>query len=158
MILPKGITGFDVPKTATTVDSKTLVDDCWSAVARQGGRVENRQQTLPGAITSFISRVLILQRGEVAVLLNSVYPWVGFCRPFTPGDCSLDFVDHRSISPLLAAIGRYRVLTAEELQLPITNEMCVELGRGELEQLKYWSSFTGRGRLRVGDAVFNFWD
>ncbi len=158
MILPRGITGFNVPKTAATVEVKVFVADCWSAVARQGGRVDDRPQILRGAHASFVSRVLMLQAGELSVLLNAVYPWVGFCEPLTPGDCSINFLDARSVAPAFAATGRYRALSAEEVERPITDDMCQELGRGELQQLKYWSGLAGRRRLRVGDVIFNFWD
>lgn len=158
MILPKGITGFDVPSNVTAINTKTFVADCWAAAVRQGGRVEDRPQILPGAQTSFLSTVVIIQSGELAVLLNAIYPWVGFCEPLAPGNCLLKFIDARSVAPALAATGRYRVLSARELQCPVTDDMCRELGRAELQQLKYWSGLAGRGRLRAGDVVFNFWD
>jgi hypothetical protein len=120
--------------------------------------VEDRAQTLPGAPISFITRLLIVPGVEIAALLNSVHPWLGFCRPLTPGELSLDFVDHPSFAAALAATGRYRVLTSQELEHPITEDMCSELRQGELIQLKYWSRLAGRGKLRVGDVVFNFWD
>jgi hypothetical protein len=158
MMLPKGITGFNVPKTAATVDTMTFVADCRAFAARHRGRVEDRPQTLPGSPISFITRLLILPGIEIAALLNSVHPWIGFCRPLTPGQTSLDFVDHPAFATALAATGRYRVLTAQELAHPVTEDMCSELRHGELTQLKYWSNLAGRGKLRVGDVVFNFWD
>jgi len=59
---------------------------------------------------------------------------------------------------VFAALGRYRVLSRDELEQPVTEAMCAELGRAELHQLKYWRKLTGQAKLRVGEVVFNFWD
>jgi hypothetical protein len=158
MILPKGITGFNVPNSAAQVDLKLFTADCWAAATAKGGRLEDRPQTLPGAPTSFIARLLVLDRVEIAVLLNAVHPWVGFCLPLTPGHISLEFVDHSPIATALAATGRYHILTKQELECPVTDDKCGRLTHGEVSQLKYWSHLVGRGKMRVGDVVFNFWD
>lgn len=154
MILPRGITGFNVPKKAPRPDEKTFVSDCWAAVAPRG-RVEDRPQILEGSPTSFLTRVLVLPRHEITVLLNSVYPWVGFCRPLQPGMMRLDFVDPGRVATALTASERYRILEASELDQPATEDMLAELGRGERKQLNYWQ---GIDQVRVGDLVFNFWD
>ena len=158
MILPRGVTGFNVPRGMKPSNEKVFVSDCWAAVASRGGKVEDRPQVLTGSPTSFVTRVLILPRRELTILLNAVYPWVGFCRPLEPGECSLEFLDPGRLSESLASTGRYRVLEKSELEQPVTEEMCVELGRAELTQLKYWTDCVGRGKMRVGDVVFNFWD
>jgi hypothetical protein len=158
MTLPRGITGFNVPAGITQLDERTFVSDCWSAVASCRGRVEDRPQVLTGSPTSFVTRVLIFPGDEATVLINRYYPWVGFCRPFSPGSCSLEFLDHGRLAKTLTATGRYRILEKWELQQTITDDMCGELGRGERSEWKYYSSLYGRGQMRVGDVVFNFWD
>jgi hypothetical protein len=108
--------------------------------------------------TSFLTQVLVLPGGEVTALLNKVHPWLGFCRPLEPGDCWLEFVDPGRVGELFAALGRYRVLAGTDLDQPVSETICAELGPAELHQLKYWSKSAGRGTLRVGGVVFNFWD
>jgi len=95
---------------------------------------------------------------EVTALLNRIHPWIGFCRPLEPGDCWMEFVDPGPIAASFAALDRYRVLSRDELDQPVSESMCAELGHSELQQLKYWSKFPGPGKLRVGEMVFNFWD
>lgn len=160
MILPRGITGFNVPKGQAQADRRTFRKDCWQVVTPLSGRAEDRQQVLAPDLVNFISQVLVLPGGEVAALLNRHHPWLGFCRPLEPGQCSLEFVDPcpRRLAESFSALGRYRVLSRAELDQPVTPAMCVELDRGEVSQLKYWSKPAGQDKLRVGEVVFNFWD
>jgi hypothetical protein len=158
LILPRGITGFNVPKGHVEADPQTFHADCWLAVTPLRGRVEDRPQVLNPRFTNFITQVLVLSDGVVTALLNKVHAWVGFCRPLEPGDCWLEFVDMDSVGNALAALDRYRVLSRAELEQSVTESMCAELGPAELHQLKYWSKLAERGKLRVGEVVFNFWD
>ncbi|MDY3554006.1 hypothetical protein R5W24_003122 [Gemmata sp. JC717] len=158
MILPRRITGFNVPKGHAEGDPRSFRADCWRVVAPLHGRVEDRPQVLDVRFTSFMTQVLVLPDREVTALLNKVHAWLGFCRPLVPGGCLLKFVDLDPVGSSFAALGRYRVLSRGELERPVTESMCAELGRGELHQLKYWRKLAERGMIRVGDVVFNFWD
>jgi hypothetical protein len=156
--LPRGITGFNVPKGHAECDARRFRADCWEVVAPLHGRVEERQQVWDVRFTSFLTQLLVLPTGEVTALLNKFHPWVGFCRPLEVGDCRPEFVDPGRVGRLFAALDRYRVLSTAELDQPVDASMCAELGAAELQQLKYWSKLAGRGNLRVGGIVFNFWD
>jgi len=158
LILPRGITGFNVPKGSAEADPGSFRADCWQVVAPLSGRAEDRPQVLCPACTSFLTQVLVLPRRAVTVLLNKVHPWIGFCRPLEPGDCWLEFVDPGTVAARFTALGRYRVLSREELDQPVDSSMVAELGSGESSQLAYWSKLAGRGKLRVGEVIFNFWD
>lgn len=158
MVFPPGITGFDVPKAHAEADPRTFREDCWQVATSLDGRAENRRQVLDARFTSFLAQVLVLPTIEMTVVLNKVHPWVGFCRPLEPGECLLEFVDPAPLAAAFAALGRYRVLSQAELDQAVSDSMCVELGDAERHQLKYWSKSYGRGSLRVGDVVFNFWD
>jgi hypothetical protein len=107
---------------------------------------------------SFITQVLVFPGDEITVLLNKFHPWVGFCQLREPGNCWLEFVDRDQVGALFAALGKYRVLSRAELDQPVTKAMCAELRYAELQQLKYWSKGSERGKFRVGEVVFNFWD
>jgi hypothetical protein len=158
MILPRGITGFGVPRGHSYADPRSFRADCRRVVAPLKGRVEDRKQVLDDRSTIFLTQVLVLPSDEVTALLNKVHPWVGFCRPLEPGQCAPVFVDPRPVATSFAALGRYRVLSRAELDQPVGDAMCADLRRVELDQLRYWSKLAGRGPLRVGDVVFNFWD
>ena len=156
MVFPHGITGFNVPKGHPPVDPVRFQRDCRQIVRPLAGQVQERPQVPAAEHVNFLTLVLVTPYVEVTALLNRHYPWLGFCRPLEPGTCSLDFVDPGRLADSFAALGRYRILAQAELDQPVTDAICAELGRGELQQLKYWSK--GRGRLRVGEIVFNFWD
>lgn len=158
MILPRGITGSNVPKGHALCDADEFRAHCWQAAIALKGRVEDRRQELDSTFTSFMTQVIVLPEHEVTVLLNKVYPWVGFCRPLEPGDCWLEFVDPIPLTTSFAAIVQYLILSQRELDQPVTKAMCTELGAAELQSLKYWSKLAGHGKLRVGEVIFNFWD
>lgn len=158
MILPRGVTGFDVPKGHRGPDRRGFLADCWQAAIGLRGRVEDRPQVAEWVCVNFDAWRIVLPGGEVTALLNQFHPWVGFCRPLEPGSSHLDFVEAEAIGAALADWGRYRVLTQAELMSPMTETMVGELGKGERSQLKRWAKVAGRGGLRVGDVVFNFWD
>src|SRR5262245_61613652 len=131
MILPRGITGFNVPAGQVEADPRRFRADCRAAAAPLRGRVEDRRQVLDERFTNFITQVLALPGGAVTALLNKVHPWVGFCQPLEPGDCWLEFVDPGPVAAALAALGRYRVLPAADWEQSVTEAMCAELGRAE---------------------------
>jgi len=156
VILPRGITGFNIPKGHAAPDPSRFRADCWQVVAPFGGRVDDRPQVLNPRFTNFITQVLVMPDGEVTALLNNVHAWVGFCHPLEPGNCRMDFVDPGRVGNALAALDRYRVLARAELEQTVSESLCAELGHAELHQLKYWSKLGGKPR--VGEVVFNFWD
>jgi hypothetical protein len=158
LILPRGITGFNTPKDRPEADPRSFRADCWQVVAPLSGRAEDRQQVLAPRHVNFLTQVLVLPGGEVTALLNRHYPWLGFCRPLEPGNGSLEFVHPGRAGASFGALGRYFVLSRAQLDQPVTEAMCAELGPAERQQLKYWSALAGRGNIRVGQVVFNFWD
>ena len=159
-MLPRGITGFNVPKGHPRADPKGFLEDCQRVVAPFSGCVEDRPQVLAPDLVNFLTQVLVFPGAEVTALLNRHYSWLGFCRPLVPGDSQLEFVDPRPrrLADSFAALGRYRVLSREELDQPVTEAMCMALGRDEVYQLGYWSKLSRPDTIRVGAVVFNFWD
>jgi hypothetical protein len=160
LILPRGITGFNVRRGQPQADPSRFCADCQYVVTSLAGRSEDRKQVLAPRLVNFITQILVFPDAEVTALLNRHYPCLGFCRPLEPGNCTLEFVDPRPrrVATLFESLGRYRLLNRAELNQPVTAAMCVELGRGERDQLKYWSKLAPERNLRVGDVVFNFWD
>ncbi len=158
VILPRGVTGFDVPEGQPTPDSKVFLGDCWHVAIASRGRVDDLPPVPAWWVANFVAHLLVLPDGAVTALLNRVHPWVGFCRPMGPGSGLLEFTEPGHVGAALGELGRYRVLTHAKLEQPVGASMCAELGRGESAQLKYWAKAAGPGKLRVGDVVFNFWD
>ena len=110
MELPRGITAFYAPEVVRVPDERTFRGDCWSVAISLGGRVVDRAQVLPGSITSFVAQVLDVPGGPVTALLNRAHPWLGFCTPVEPGDCSFRFLDPAPVAEGFAALGRYLLL------------------------------------------------
>jgi hypothetical protein len=158
MLLPRGVTGFNVPRKHAGTDIDDFRADCLAVAASVGGHAEARQQVLDVRSTSFVTQVILLPDESFTALLNKYFPLLGFCEVMTPGDCSLRFIDPGRAADRFARTGRYRVLNREELVQPVTDDMCEKLGRGEMLNLKYWRSLAGTGPIRLGDVVFNFWD
>jgi hypothetical protein len=151
LILPRGITGTNVPKRHDGPDPRVFRADCEQVTAARHGRAEDRPQ---GPYTSFVAQELVLPKGEVTALSNKFHPWVGFCVAAVYGP--IDFVDPPvAVAEAFVALGRYRLLSKAELDLPVVEDMCVDLRDAEVKNIRYW----GQGRpLRVGDVVFNYWD
>jgi hypothetical protein len=160
LILPRGITGFSVPRGRPEADLLQFCADCQQVVTLLSGHSEDRQQVMAPHLVNFITQVLVFPGVEVTALLDRHYPWLGFCRLLKPGNCRLEFVDpspHRVVTSF-ESLGRYRLLNRAELNQPATEATCGELGRAERDQLKYWSKLAAERNIRVGDVVFNFWD
>lgn len=160
LVLPRGITGFSVPRGRPEADPPQFRADCQQVVTLLSGRREDRQQVMAPRFVNFITQVLVFPGAEVTALLNRHYPWLGFCRLLKPGNCRLEFVDPSPsrVVDSFESLGRYRLLNRAELNQPVTAAMCGELSRAEREQVKYWSKLAAEGHLRVGEVVFNFWD
>ena len=157
LILPRGITGFSVPRGRPQADPSHFCADCQQVVALLSGRREDLQQVMAPHLVNFITQLLVFPGAEVTALLNRHYPWLGFCRVLKPGNCWREFVDPspRQVIASFESLGRYRLLSWAELNQPVTEAMCVELGRAERGQLKYWSKLAGEGNLRLATQVYS---
>jgi hypothetical protein len=154
MLLPRGVTGFDSPVDGIAVPGlREFRADCWHVAISVNAKVEHCDPVLP--YTSFVSQVLVRPDSTVVILLNNSLPIVGLCLPYEFGALAFEFVDNERIVSLFTEIGKYELWSKSVLDLPITNEMCAELGPSEKRQLDY---FRIPGRTRVGDVVYNNWD
>ena len=155
MILPRGITGFDVPGGHPATDLRTLTGDCWQFAAPRKGRVGKFSS--PEPVTNFVTVTITLPDRQITLLANHTHPWLAFsatpqlARPFIHFDHPHDLTEH------LTQTGRYYIPTVRQLETPATGSACAELGSGERGQLVYWARAYGEN-LRVGDLVFNHWD
>ena len=60
MILPRGITGFGVPKGHKYADPRSFREDCRHVVAPLNGRAVDREQVFDVRSTSFLTQLLVL--------------------------------------------------------------------------------------------------
>jgi hypothetical protein len=152
--LLRGITGFrhmdDAP--LPTSDVAAFRTHCFTAARLLSGRVSRIESPSDTTGQNFVSVVLELPEGRVAVLLNAHYPVVGFAEPLRESDRQLQFVDIPRLVEVFRNLGVYRVLEASDLEGSATGVDSSQLGPAELEQIRYWKP------TRVGDLVFNFWD
>ena len=116
------------------------------------GRVSQIESPSDTIGQNFVSVVLELPEGRVAVLLNAHYPVVGFAEALGESDQQLRFADIPRLVEVFRNLGVYQVLDASDLEGPATGVDTSHLGPAELEQIRYWKP------TRVGDLVFNFWD
>ena len=155
MILPRGITGFDVPSGHPGTDLRGLTGDCWQFAAPRKGRVG--PVSSPEPATNFVTLTITLPDRQITLLANQIHPWLAFSAtpqlacPFIHFDHPRDLIEH------LTRIGRYHIPTVQQLETPATESACAGLGPSERRQLAYWTRAYG-DILRVGGLVFNLWD
>ena len=153
MILPPGVTGFDVPAEHSASDLRAFVGDCWQFAAPRKGCVETNDRATRDCANFFVVTVRLPDQ-TLTVLLNHVVPWVAFGKTLELSFPIITFDHDRPLAEHLEATGRYRVLTPAELDAEAN---LTELGPGERRQLDYWTR-SYRLDLRVGDIVFNRMD
>jgi hypothetical protein len=89
---------------------------------------------------------------QKVVLLNTVYPVIGFANCPSEGQVSLEYVDCQTLAQAFRTLGDYIILPSEDLNRPLVREMCSELTPSELKRVRYFRP------ARVGDVIFNYWD
>jgi hypothetical protein len=154
MLLPRGVTGFATPEEG--VNRPGLRDfraDCWQVALALNAKVENRETRI---CTSFESHMLVWPDSALVVLLNNTLPILALCQPYPDGTVTFDFTDNEKVADLFEQIGKYEIWRKQDLDAPLTDEMCERLGAAEKRELKYWRH--GWHTMRVGDVVFNHWD
>lgn len=148
MRLPPGATGFDAPGGRTDVGAFTAV--CHHAARAVGATVTGF--TPAGVTPSFHAAGIAHARHHVTVLRHVTVPFIAFARPLADGDINLTFVEHPEFAAALAGLTDTRILTADQLQVPLSQADLSALDRAEHDQIGYWKPAT------VGDVLFNYWD
>ncbi|MBF5032143.1 MULTISPECIES: hypothetical protein [unclassified Micromonospora] len=148
MRLPPGATGFHAPGGRADVRAFTAV--CHHAARALGATIAG--VTPAGVTPSFHTVGIAAARHHVAVLRHVTVPFIAFARPRAVGDATVTFVDHPGLAPVLATLSDARVLTADQLGIPLSQADLSALDRAEHDQIGYWTPAT------VGELLFNFWD
>ena len=148
MRLPPGATGFHTPGGQADVRAFTAV--CHHAARALGATVTG--VTPAGVTPSFHTVDIAAARHHVAVLRHVTVPFIAFARPRAGDDATVTFVDHPGLAAVLDTLTDARVLTADQLGIPLSQADLSALDRAEHDQIGYWTSAT------VGELLFNFWD
>jgi hypothetical protein len=135
-----------------TSDVAAFRAHCFTAARLLSGHVSRIEPPSGPTGQNFVSLVLELPEGRVAVLLNAHYPVVGFAEPPGENERRLRFVDIPRLAEVFGNLGGYRVLEASDLEGSATDVDGSRLGPAELEQIRYWKP------TRIGDLIFNYWD
>ncbi|SNT51426.1 hypothetical protein SAMN05421812_10820 [Asanoa hainanensis] len=146
MELPAGATGFDAA-VADEAEVRGFTTACHHAARATGGAVT---RVVPaGPTPSFHTVEISLGQQRIAVLRHSTLPLVAFTDPRGDGELALTFVDHPDLA---AAMSGVPVLSAGQLNAPVSQADLGALGPAEHEQIGYWRPTS------VGELLFNFWD
>ena len=132
------------------MDAGAFKTACYEAARRLSGRVRATRAAGPAA--NFHTVDLALAGQQLTVLCNAHFSLIGFAEPISPGQQVFDFVDVPPLAEALKSQGRFEVLTATELDSPVTQESLSLLSPAELQQVQYWKPRT------IGQVVFNCWD
>lgn len=96
------------------------------------------------------ARVRIRNGDDVCVLLNFIYPLIGFASRTTGLGAPPNFIDHDELHNVFLDLGRYTVLSKSELEEPVTDDSTALLSKAELSQLKYWKPGVDPNHWTVG--------
>src|SRR5262249_38899855 len=155
MILPRGVTGFREQNDPElpVCNFKAFRGHCYEVNRLLRGNVNNISFVEDLIAKNHVVAILDLPLGIVSVLLNAYFPIIGFAEPH----CGItNHLHHFLRIPELAhafeGFGCYQVMSASELDQPVSEDACQELSPAEIKQIRYWRP------MRIGDVVFNFWD
>jgi hypothetical protein len=145
--LLSGLTGFE---PAPRVDFKALRTACHDAARRTDGRVA---EVIEAQIAMSYHTVLVAYRDEtVAVLANAFHPLLAIAEPPHPHEFCPPFREAPELAAALAEHEPFRVLSAAELNRPLSTVDLSGLSAAEHRELRTWEAAT------IGDVVFNHWD
>jgi hypothetical protein len=121
---------------------------CHEAARQAGGKVERVVDPFPA---NYSMAVIGFSDVSIAVLLNKLYPILGFAKPPTDGQIDFEYINS-PLADFFKTQGTYNVAGAEELNRPLLRELCKDLTPNELKQVRYFRPTS------VGAVVFNYWD
>ncbi|RAN91985.1 hypothetical protein GAR05_06549 [Micromonospora saelicesensis] len=149
MKLPPGATGFNLPHDVQA-DLEAFTAVCHHAARAIDAAVTG---VTPADVTPNFHTVDITDaQHHIAVLRHTTLPIIAFARPHTNDDVTTTFVNHTDLAAALTNLTDAQPLTAEQLQIPLSQVDLSALSPHEHDQVNYWKPTT------VGELLFNFWD
>jgi hypothetical protein len=152
MKLPPGATGFGLPDgLAGPDDVRTFMTACHDAARRTGGSVARAQES--GATPSFHAASIVYGDEKITILRHIRLPLIAFARESGPQAMTADpFIDRPALADILAQDTHCQVLSAPDLNSPLTEADMTDLTVAEHHQISYWKPAT------LGALLFNYWD
>ncbi len=88
----------------------------------------------------------------LAVVCNSIYPYVALAEEPENHTCELNYIIDESTEDWIQNYTSFDIIPALELQKELTAEDLSCLNSAELSQAKYWQPKI------IGEVIFNWWD
>jgi hypothetical protein len=149
MKLPAGATGFDTP-AIDEADVRAFTAACHHAARTTGGAVT---LVIPAGQTPNFHTVEISHASQrVAVLRHAALPLATFTEPRAEADTTLRFIDHPDLAAAITDVSDLQILTAAQLNAPLSRADLDDLSPAECSQIAHWQPNS------IGDLLFNFWD
>jgi len=149
MKLPPGATGFN-PPPGDHADPRAFTAICHHAAHAIDATVTG--VTPAGVTPNFHTVVIADNQHHIAVLRHTTLPFIAFARPHVKGDVTITYVDHPGLANAITNLTDAQILTADQLQTPLTQVDLSALDPHEHDQIGYWKPTT------LGELLFNFWD
>ncbi len=149
MKLPAGATGFDAP-ASDEAEARTFTAACYHAARATGGTVTRVSPA--GPTPNFHSIEISYRDQRIAVLRHAALPLVAFADPHGDGSMTQTFADHPGLAAAITDVSDLQVLTAEQMNTPLSRADLSDLSAAEHQEIAYWKPYS------VGELLFNFWD
>jgi hypothetical protein len=151
VLLPEGVTGF-LPRAhgpGKGVDLREVTALAHLAARLSGGRVATASAA--SVTPNFHSAMIITGDRPSWIIVNQIHPLVAAATSISMG--TMSFIDGtQHLKQAVALTPPFRLLSALELSLPVTEHDLVNLSPVEKAQIRYWQPES------VGDMIFNYWD
>lgn len=145
-MLPKGITGFSMPKESLECfDPKIFRQLCYSLSRENQGMILSLDTSLIDK--NFYVAQIQTYHSCIYLLRNAYYPYLAFADSVQNGMVS--FINRPK--DFHFAWEGYHLLDTEALNAACES-VCADLSEAEWMQIKFWKPNT------VGEIIFNFWD
>ena len=152
MKLPPGATGFGPSGAQASLDDvHAFLTACHDAARRTCGTLIATRQ--PGVTPSFHTVVIRYEDQDVAVLRHARLDLIALAHD--PGSGSMltgPFIDHFPLTETLSQTATCQILSAADLNSPLSDADPSELSAAERKQIRYWKPAT------LGELLFNYWD
>src|SRR5436305_6024 len=124
-----GIWGRKEGKQGPGVDLEAFRSHCHAAARNSGAMLLTIDDSMQPR--SYVTARFQFSDLTVELLLNRIYPVVGFAVPPREGECLFEYRDCPKLEQAFRSFGTYLIATPEELNKPLRVEMCEELNPEE---------------------------
>ena len=157
LLLPPNISGFYCSKSPEhKSDLQMFQKYSYTVASLTGSRIVSAE--LPAGYPMNYARITFRlsdsshTNTKVAVLLNTIHPYMAFVSPMPGKAVNTCFIDALVLANVYHSFSQYEILSAAQAQTPLEPAHYQKLNKAELSQIRSWRPKT------VGEVVFNDWD